>query len=137
MKKIALLLIIIISLFTVVGCSTKKKTSTIEEIISKNNYIIVDVRTKEEYDVSHIKGSINIPYDQIDENTNLDKSKTIIVYCRSGNRSSKAYDTLKSLGYDVYDLGAFDKITLEKEQTNYKIHVILYIIRGVEYARNN
>lgn len=114
MKKITLLLMII-SLFTVVGCSTKKKTSTIDEIISKNNYIIVDVRTKEEYDVSHVKGSINIPYDQIDENTNLDKSKTIIVYCRSGNRSSKAYDTLKSLGYDVYDLGAFDKITLEKE----------------------
>lgn len=115
MKKITLLLLMAISLFTVVGCSTKKKTSTIDEIISKNNYIIVDVRTKEEYNISHVKGSINIPYDQIDENTNLDKSKTIIVYCRSGNRSSKAYNTLKSLGYDVYDLGAFDKITLEKE----------------------
>ena len=114
MKKITLLSMII-SLFTVVGCSTKKKTSAIDEIISKNNYIIVDVRTKEEYDVSHVKGSINIPYDQIDKNTNLDKSKTIIVYCRSGNRSSKAYDTLKSLGYDTYDLWAFDKITLEKE----------------------
>lgn len=115
MKKITLILLMVISLFTVIGCSTKKKTNTIDEIISKNNYIIVDVRTKEEYEVSHVKGSINIPYDQIDENTNLDKSKTIIVYCRSGNRSSKAYDTLKSLGYDVYDLGAFDKITLEKE----------------------
>ena len=115
MKKITLILVLLLSLITLVGCTTKKKSDPLQEILDKNNYIIVDVRTKEEYDVSHVKGSINIPYDQIDENTNLDKSKTIIVYCRSGNRSSKAYNNLKSLGYDVYDLGAFDKITLEKE----------------------
>ena len=115
MKKIALVLILLLSLFTIVGCTTNKKSNQLQDILDKNNYIIVDVRTKEEYDESHVKGSINIPYDEIDENTNLDKSKTIIVYCRSGNRSSKAYNNLKSLGYDVYDLGAFDKITLEKE----------------------
>ena len=110
MKKIALTLIMIFSIFFVVGC-----TNELDEIIKKNNYIIVDVRTKEEYDESHVKNSINIPYDEIDENTDLDKNKTIIVYCRSGARSKKAYDTLKDLGYDVYDLGAFDKIKLDKE----------------------
>lgn len=115
MKKITLVLILLLSLFTIVGCTTNMKSNQLQDILDKNNYIIVDVRTKEEYDESHVKGSINIPYDEIDENTNLDKSKTIIVYCRSGNRSSKAYNNLKSLGYDVYDLGAFDKITLEKE----------------------
>lgn len=113
MKKILIIFTLILCLTTIVGCS--KTESKLDKIISDNNYIIVDVRTKEEYDESHIKGSINIPYDEIDEKTNLDKNKTIIVYCRSGNRSSKAYNTLKTLGYDVYDLGAFDAITLEKE----------------------
>ena len=41
--------------------------------------------------------------------------KNIVVYCRSGNRSYKACNTLKTLGYDAYDLGAFDAITLEKK----------------------
>ena len=113
MKKILIIFTLILSLTTIVGCS--KKESKLDKIISDNNYIIVDVRTKEEYDESHIKGSINIPYDEIDDKTNLDKNKTIIVYCRSGNRSSKAYNTLKDLGYDVYDAGAFDKLDLEKE----------------------
>ena len=48
------------------------------------------------------------------ENT-LDKDKTILVYCKSGVRSNKAYNTLKDLGYDVIDLGAYDNVTLEKE----------------------
>ncbi len=115
MKKIILVLVLLLSIIAAVGCTTKKINNDFQEILDKNNYIIVDVRTKEEYDVSHVKDSINIPYDTIDENTKLDKSKTIVVYCRSGNRSSKAYNTLKTLGYDVYDLGAFDAITLEKE----------------------
>ena len=113
MKKILIIFTLMLCLTTIVGCS--KKESKLDKIINENNYIIVDVRTKEEYDASHVKGSINIPYDEIDEKTNLDKNKTIMVYCRSGNRSSKAYNTLKKLGYDVYDAGAFDKLDLEKE----------------------
>lgn len=112
MKK---LIIVLIAVIFLIGCEEKKKELTLEEVISQNNYIVVDVRTKEEYDESHVKGSINIPYDTIDENTDLDKNKTILVYCKSGVRSSKAYDTLNSLGYDVVNIGAFDKITLEKE----------------------
>ena len=110
MKKIFYLLLIV---FVLVGCGKTK--SKLDEILSKNNYIIVDVRTDEEYNASHVKGAINIPYDEIDENVNLDKSKTILVYCKSGTRSNIAYNTLTSLGYDVYDMGAFDNITLEKE----------------------
>mgnify|MGYP004671839135 FL=1 len=113
MKKIIVLLL---SILLLVGCNNKEKESnTLEEILKENNYIIVDVRTKEEYDTSHIVGAINIPYDTIDENTDLDKSKTIIVYCRSGKRSSIAAETLKKLGYNVLDLGAFDSINLDKE----------------------
>ena len=112
MKKIIVLLL---SILLLVGCNNKEKESNIlEEVLKENNYIIVDVRTKEEYDSSHVVGSINIPYDTIDENTDLDKSKTIIVYCRSGKRSSIASETLKKLGYNVLDLGAFDSINLDK-----------------------
>ena len=111
MKKIIILLICIFVFLC--GCSEEK--TQLDEIISKNNYIIVDVRTESEYKQSHIKKSINIPYDKIDKNTNLDKSKTILVYCKSGVRSSKAYNILKNLGYDVVNLGSFDSIDLEKE----------------------
>ena len=96
-----------------IGCTKEK--SKLDEIIEKNNYIIVDVRTEEEYNESHIKNAINIPYDTINENTELDKTKTILVYCKSGVRSNKAYNTLKKFGYDVVDLGAFNSINLEKE----------------------
>lgn len=92
-----------------------KKVSELDSIISENNYIVLDVRTKEEYDSGHVIDSLNIPYDEINENTNLDKSKTILVYCRSGVRSKKAKDTLVSLGYKVYDMGAFSNVPLDKE----------------------
>lgn len=92
-----------------------KKEKTLEQVMKENNYIIVDVRTKEEYDEGHVVSSINLPYDEIDENISLDKEKTIIVYCRSGNRSGIAYNILTELGYDVLDLGAYDSIELKKE----------------------
>ena len=63
MKKIIVLLL---SILLLVGCNNKEKESNIlEEVLKENNYIIVDVRTKEEYDSSHVVGSINIPYDTI------------------------------------------------------------------------
>ena len=119
MKKILpILLCLLAIILTACDSRVENKERTIDSIIKENNYIIVDVRTKEEYDAGHVKGSINIPYDVInmEENLNkLDKEKTIIVYCRSGKRSGIAYNSLKDLGYDVFDLGAYDSITLEKE----------------------
>lgn len=120
MKK----LIVLAFLLSLTGCMTNKndiETSTTkqehyEKIVSEKEVELVDVRTKEEYDESHLVNSINIPYDEIDENTNLDKNKVIIVYCRSGRRSNIAKETLTDLGYEVYDLGAFDDITfIDKE----------------------
>ena len=95
------------------GCS-KVEEKSVETLMKENEYIIVDVRTKEEYEELHVEDAINIPYDEIDEDTELDKDKLIFVYCRSGNRSGKAYDTLESLGYEVYDLGGIDSIDLPK-----------------------
>lgn len=109
MKKVVLFLFI--SLF-LCGCG---KNTFYKEIMDKEEYIIVDVRTEEEYVSGHIKGTVNIPYETIDKNVNLDKEKAIFVYCKSGTRSKIAYNTLKDLGYTVYDLGAYDTIELEKE----------------------
>ena len=81
----------------------------IDKTLSENNYIVVDVRTKEEYNNGHIKNAINIPYDTIDKDTKLEKSKTIFVYCKSGARSAKAYVILKKLKYNVVNLGSYDK----------------------------
>lgn len=122
MKKIIILLICILSLSIITGCENSEvetkeivgSVNTMKDVMEKNNYIILDVRTKEEYEEGHVKDSINIPYDEIDENVDLDKDKTIMVYCKSGKRSSIAYSTLKDLGYDVLDLGAYDTIGLEK-----------------------
>jgi len=111
MKKILLILILCL---TLCGCTSEEKFN-LETIIQENNYIIVDVRTKEEYDESHVVDAINIPYDEIDKDINLDNNKIIFVYCKSGKRSNIAYANLTHLGYTVYDLGAFSNVNLEKE----------------------
>ena len=77
--------------------------SDIEKIMNENeNYIILDVRTIEEYNDGHIPGAICIPNETIDENVVSklpDKEQLILIYCRSGNRSKQATKKLKDLGY--------------------------------------
>lgn len=77
-------------------------------LISENDAILVDVRTKEEYDAGHLDNAINAPYDEvISKLKKYDKDTPIIVYCRSGNRSAKAYQSLQDAGYTkLYDLGS-------------------------------
>ena len=68
----------------------------------ETNYIILDVRTPEEYRDGHIPGAINIPNEDIGtkEPSELpDKDQLIMVYCRSGNRSKQASRKLAELGY--------------------------------------
>ena len=69
---------------------------------SQEGYIILDARTQEEYDESHIPGAILIPYDEILEKAEsmlTDKDQLILVYCRSGRRSKLAAEDLQKLGY--------------------------------------
>lgn len=63
--------------------------------------LILDVRTKGEYKGGHIKGSVNIPLDELKNNLQRisDKNKIIITCCASGGRSGSACSILKSLGY--------------------------------------
>ena len=112
MKKV---LIVFIFSFMLLGCNNNSNKLDLEKLMKENKYVILDVRTEEEYQESHIVNAINVPYDLIDENINLDKESVIFVYCKSGNRSKIAYDSLTNLGYTVYDLGAFSEIDLDKE----------------------
>ncbi len=120
MKKIMIVLCCFL-LIGVTGCEKKEskpvesRQEKLERVLKENSYLVIDVRTIEEFEESHVKEAMNIPYDEIDEDTNLPKNKTLLVYCKSGKRSSIAYETLKKLGYDVIDLGAYDNVTLEKE----------------------
>ena len=76
---------------------------------TEENYIILDVRTQEEYDEAHIPGAIVIPNTEIEaraESELPDKDQMILVYCRSGRRSKLAADILAELGYtNIYEFG--------------------------------
>ena len=77
--------------------------------MDKGGVIIVDVRTKGEYDSGHIPGAILIPNETIGSSRPAqlpDLNAEILVYCRSGARSRNASGKLAALGYTaVYDFG--------------------------------
>ena len=69
---------------------------------SEKGYVILDVRTQEEYDEGHIPGAIVIPHEEIEEKAEdvlTDKDQLLLVYCRSGRRSKIAAEALVELGY--------------------------------------
>lgn len=118
------LVIIIIGLF-IVGCSNEETTTgtmgtitteEVKEILdNKNeNYVLIDVREDYEFNEGHIPGAVNIPLGNIDSIT-YSTSRTIIVYCRSGNRSNQAAIKLKNMGYNVKDMGGILNWTYEIE----------------------
>ena len=80
-------------------------TISVEELRNEKKTYILDVRTIEEYNLSHIDRAINIPLDELRENLKkLDKSKEIVVHCHSGSRSYLACRILKQKGYNVKNL---------------------------------
>jgi rhodanese-related sulfurtransferase len=78
----------------------------------KEGAIILDVRSKGEYQGGHIKGSINISVDSLNSNLNkLKKDKPIITCCASGMRSANAKSILKSNGFkEVYNGGGWSSL---------------------------
>ena len=114
MKKIVILLVLGLVLIT--GCS-KEESMRLESIsmkqvhnISENmddypEYVIVDVRSIEEYKSGHIKNAVNVPLPNINE-IDIPKDKKIIVYCRSGSRSLTSAGELHKLGYKyIFNMG--------------------------------
>ena len=110
----------VVLLFVLTGCGNDKENlgynvidskGVAEMLKSEGETYLVDVRTEEEYDTSHIELAINLSVDQFEEKFETDitdnKDANIIVYCRSGARSKQAAEILVKLGYkNVYDFGS-------------------------------
>lgn len=87
------------------------KKVNLKEIIS-NGAVILDVRTKGEFQAGHLRNSINIPVDNLPQNIKkLNKNKPIITCCASGARSGSAKRFLKSNGFEqVYNGGSWQSL---------------------------
>ena len=111
-----------LSLLILAGCSVPMEQEasyrqiSMDEAITmmetESNYIILDVRTPEEFAEKHIPDAINIPNETIGTEEIpelLDKEQLILVYCRSGNRSKQASEKLVRLGYtNIVEFGGIN-----------------------------
>jgi phage shock protein E len=73
---------------------------------------IIDVRTKDEFQRGHVRNSVNIPLDKLQNNLKkIDRNKPVITCCASGMRSASAVSILKSNGFtSVYNGGSWTKV---------------------------
>lgn len=109
MKKLILILLFILMLTGCAGAGTQADSCRqigMDEAVTmmeqESGYIILDVRTPEEFAEAHIPNAINVPNESIgtDDIPELpDKDQLIMVYCRSGRRSKEASAKLVKLGY--------------------------------------
>lgn len=73
----------------------------LKELLEKNEVQLIDVREKSEWDICHIKGARLIPMKQIKKRLNeLNKEKTIVLYCHHGRRSQRVLEFLKENGFE-------------------------------------
>ena len=79
---------------------------TIEELLKRDNLNIIDLRSNQSYNNNHIKGSINIPYNELITNPYkyLDKSKAYYLYCQKGITSKKICGILNIKGFKTYNI---------------------------------
>ena len=118
MKRILPLLLCLLLL---TGCGGNTSDSSYEQItqeaakemVDSQEVIILDVREQDEYDSGHIPGAVLLPVGTIDDTTAAqvipEKDPTVLVYCRSGNRSKTASAALADLGYtNIYELGGIN-----------------------------
>lgn len=119
MKK--LLYIMLATVLLLSGCGGADNGNTYQQIsqeeakemMGSQELIILDVREQSEYDSGHIPGAVLLPVGSIDQDTAAvvipDKDSTVLVYCRSGNRSKTASAALAELGYTaVYEFGGIN-----------------------------
>lgn len=112
MRRIIIAVSVVLMLISLlVGCTDGNNKNVYEQITpdeakalmdSEDGYIILDVRTPEEFAAGHIAGAILIPDYEIGEKAEsilTDKEQLILVYCRSGRRSKNAANELATLGY--------------------------------------
>ena len=119
---------LLLSLLLLAGCGRNTADSAYQQITQEDakemmdtqEVIILDVREQAEYDSGHIPGAVLLPVGTIDETTAAEaipeKDSTVLVYCRSGNRSKTASSTLAELGYtNIYEFGGINTWPYETE----------------------
>lgn len=116
MKTYSLLLVLLLTIFATSCSGEQSKTSRTtlaptefaEKIRLLPSADLIDVRTPEEYSGGHLRNAFNIDWnsESFDQKiSSLDKSKPILVYCRSGSRSAAAASRMRSSGFkEVYEL---------------------------------
>ena len=126
MEKIAIPVLLVLALVLTGVTNFAPKTTgyrqvTTEEAVNimqtEENYVILDVRTAQEFASGHIPGAVLLPNETIGtEDIPLlpDKDQLILVYCRSGNRSKQAAEKLSQLGYtNIVEFGGINSWTGE------------------------
>ena len=114
MKRLVIFLNIVLTI-AMVGCKTDTQDGVkvvtpdeMQTILELDDVQLVDVRTPEEYHEGYIENAQNIDYysPTFDKDIQkLDKSKPVILYCKSGNRSAKCAAKLQQAGFEkIYDL---------------------------------
>lgn len=114
LKKISIVLSVIVGL-TLFNCKQSSAQQSIvlepqefKEFLNKNEVLLVDVRTPKEFNSGHIKNAVNINFLSTDfkqKVQKLDTTKTLVIYCRSGNRSGKSTPVFFNAGFkEVRDL---------------------------------
>lgn len=111
----------LLALFLLAGCGGNTSDGSYEQITQEEakemmdtqEVIILDVREQDEYDSGHIPGAVLLPVGTIDKDTAAEvipeTDSTVLVYCRSGNRSKTASSTLADLGYtNIYEFGGIN-----------------------------
>lgn len=96
----SLMLSLVLGLLLLSGCSNEEQLKAWNMV--DNGALLVDVRTPGEYSSGHLPGSKLIPISQVSVRIaefGSDKSRPIVVYCRSGSRSGKAAKILEANGY--------------------------------------
>lgn len=108
MKKLLIFMAAAICLITS-ACQNAKQGKV---VTMKENAILLDVRTQDEYNAGHIAGAKLVPHDRIKEQIGSvipDKKTPVYVYCRSGRRVKIAINAMKEMGYtDLHDLGGME-----------------------------
>lgn len=120
--------VVLVLLLLLAGCGGNTADGTYQQIsqekakemMDTQEVIILDVREQNEYDNGHIPGAILLPVGTIDEDTAAavipEKDATVLVYCRSGNRSKTASAALAKLGYtNLYEFGGINTWPYETE----------------------
>ncbi len=112
MITILVLLFVLASTVTLMAkmknINTRKAYELIEERDGDSDFVILDVRTPEEFAEGYVENAVNIDfYEDVfpDELEGLDRDKTYLIYCRSGSRSGKTFKMMENLGFkDVYNM---------------------------------